>query len=319
MAWQVKTFGFVAAVYFFIILDVSGLPAQTTMINKQSSMLRKMASPPQERCDEFYFYDHGTEHCEHCKDICKHADIQGTMNQCWEKCQSYALIQWPPQPDKPNTPDEEDASDSTSFPLGAKIILPVLAVLALAGAVLGLVFVRRRKNQNTKNNRKPRTRTQERAVEKIEMDPLDDTARENGSMSTAASWRATQGTETFVSTGGIQEEGIDSIAGRSQAEGGRTTVVVQATESDSRDNLAGSLRFPVLVSPEGHSASFAMALPHSPMMTRASRPTLQRPVSRPDSDEDLDSTELKTLLPSLSEDSLLSGACGGQTSASGGL
>ena len=38
------------------------------------------------------FYDHGTENCEPCRDICRHADITGTKDQCSEYCPSeYAI------------------------------------------------------------------------------------------------------------------------------------------------------------------------------------------------------------------------------------
>ncbi|KAL8618299.1 hypothetical protein ACOMHN_061144 [Nucella lapillus] len=36
-----------------------------------------------------YYYDHGTEHCEQCREICQNAQIMGTVQQCGTECQQY--------------------------------------------------------------------------------------------------------------------------------------------------------------------------------------------------------------------------------------
>ena len=37
-------------------------------------------------CDQYFFYDHGTDHCEPCGDICDKADYMGTVDNCWDMC-----------------------------------------------------------------------------------------------------------------------------------------------------------------------------------------------------------------------------------------
>lgn len=36
-----------------------------------------------------FYYDHGTEHCEQCREICQNAQIMGTEQQCNEECPLY--------------------------------------------------------------------------------------------------------------------------------------------------------------------------------------------------------------------------------------
>lgn len=38
------------------------------------------------------FFDHGTEHCEECREICEHADIKGTQEQCQQSCPKYLFV-----------------------------------------------------------------------------------------------------------------------------------------------------------------------------------------------------------------------------------
>jgi hypothetical protein len=38
------------------------------------------------QCPLFYYFDHGIEWCEHCSDICDHAQDTDTENHCKENC-----------------------------------------------------------------------------------------------------------------------------------------------------------------------------------------------------------------------------------------
>lgn len=43
------------------------------------------------KCGLFQFYDHGTEDCEECHELCKHADHRGTQEQCRDFCAGECL------------------------------------------------------------------------------------------------------------------------------------------------------------------------------------------------------------------------------------
>ena len=38
-----------------------------------------------------FYYDHGTDHCEQCREICVYAEVMGTMEQCRRECQGKGL------------------------------------------------------------------------------------------------------------------------------------------------------------------------------------------------------------------------------------
>ena len=44
------------------------------------------ASTGLKTCDHYYYYDHGTDDCEPCGDICDEANHTNTVPQCWELC-----------------------------------------------------------------------------------------------------------------------------------------------------------------------------------------------------------------------------------------
>ncbi|KAL8612441.1 hypothetical protein ACOMHN_058569 [Nucella lapillus] len=270
------------------------------------------------RCEEFFFFDHGTELCEHCRDICDAASVKGTTDQCWHNCRPYALILWPPKltPDNDKNGKRADTGDTTStspsFPLGAQIGIPVLSVMLLGGVGLAVFILRRRKNQNAVKNRRPPNHGESALeLEQTAVVLLEDVGE---NVSSGTSTRATVGTGTLGGSDvGIQEEGGGREAGRGSRAERRETIMVQPTPSHHADVVPVNPSAPVQVSREGNSASFVLALPGSPAR-RAHTPDfpLQRQDWQCDTDADsnfdLDSTELKTILPSFSDDSLLSEA-----------
>ncbi|XP_076459075.1 uncharacterized protein LOC143292553 [Babylonia areolata] len=288
MAMEMRT----TAVTFRAMLfcAVGTIPAMATPIPKQ---------PPVPKCDEFYYYDHGTELCEHCRDICDDASAKKTVEVCWRQCHSYALALWPPKESPIPEPDEtgNQESNDTSFPLAAKITIPVVCLMLL-GMAVGLAIIRRKIKKN-QQGRAPAGGENENETTTV----LISGTGESESAATGASLRATLGTSVTTSPAGVQGEAA-SFGQEGGQRVGRGSTVAQATPSHL-DNLPAHLCNPVPVSPEGNCASFALALPASPL------PVMHIPPLGPQSrhlslpSEDLDSTELKTLLPSLSNDSLL--------------
>ena len=71
-----------------VVKSMSTSPAVTTAAVLLLSFAVTVSLPVNDRnCGSFkLYYDHGTENCEQCREICRHADIMGTVEQCRESC-----------------------------------------------------------------------------------------------------------------------------------------------------------------------------------------------------------------------------------------
>ncbi|KAK7089633.1 uncharacterized protein [Littorina saxatilis] len=126
---------FVTACFF--VITFSTIPAEGLSIPGQGQ---------NDRCKEDGFWDHGTEKCESCCDICCHATVTRTLGECDAKCPGYRA-NTKAQKEKPDTrevPSKKPTNNSikNDAPVGVVYIALAIVTSVTILAIFGLTIVK---------------------------------------------------------------------------------------------------------------------------------------------------------------------------------